>query len=117
MDDPSIVVRGRNMQKFPSNEIIIQQEKDVNGCPVERCERKECAKMPPLPDNCLAMKSLSLSVNKCGCVSWNPDFCLEVGKCMNGAILIKDKHGTVNIENVCYRVLCQTSFIPNRAVT
>ena len=52
------------------------QEKDANGCPVEQCVRNDCPPVPSLSANCLAFKSLNLTVNKCGCVHWDVGFCI-----------------------------------------
>ena len=55
------------------------QDTDVNGCPMERCIRKECPKMPTLPENCLVFTAHNLTFDKCGCVRWDIGQCNDAG--------------------------------------
>jgi len=63
----------------------IVKDKDVIGCPMERCVKKECPKMGTLPTNCVSVTTRNVKSDRCGCMRWATAYCDDVQwKMING---------------------------------
>jgi hypothetical protein len=90
----------------------IVQSKDVNGCPMEKCERKLCPDISP--KNSSTTELVSISQDECGCVSYTIglvtpykvqhiecDACVFLPGPVSNFGLVKQTINSIAAENFC----------------